>query len=1074
MAVTASYVLLGEYHFLPGWLFPRGGSSSRTPLTLSALRPDDFLSLQFEFINFSIQTDSQTGSQSLSPTANPAYIVVTFPPQSVAEQAFYEAPGSGYTQQDGDGNPLTSGEPGYEANPSTSETPSARPVESLLSGASRLAFIFPSGVNSIPLTLESILATISTCDMNVVPAALPPPISTIVIGGTTTTTSATPVISTPDLEQTSIEVPFRLMVSPNQSERWAHSTDPVTNNGTTEVWHTRLAAGILTNGVLDESYPSYIRAVWSPDYASLSDAPPHYDPSTPYVLPGQTPLNEFRSSLDARDRFELVHLTSDFTIPNYLPAPVTVNRLMLSSLGAWLDSAGTWTPPSPLEIEAWNHVATMGRDHYVRVVYAGFLFPFGHSASLVKVTERSLDPAPEPNIASSQTAYLRQKMYVVVREPVVDYPSPGMQHSGRRFPYTSVTITTNVTPDLDDPTQSEAYTGQGQDAFWPEVGGQDFRFACIGVDSDGQLTEFTIPLIFVGNSIAVPQDSTHQGILSSIIAAYPNAGTGRTQPVMAGQRIAFAPSSTPGDTSFETQLVDMTAEAVDPSAPATPTNQPQFYPAFADAEVRIPAVAQLTPNSPTTGQALTTISFPDVYLENGFSSSNTGELFAQISAADQIPLDFSQDADKAGGMITPSLNIAGLARVTGLVGAPGNLSDSDLATYLGSVASGQFNPADFFGLGSAKILGGIPLSSILNSGAIAQAPAISSHVIYTDNNPQMAPQAFETTLTWDGSSLVTTDPTGTFVPSGSTLQLNAVIHTDFSPNPTTTFMITATLTNFAIHLIPAVLEFLVISFDSLEYTAQSGQKVQVTASVGSVEFAGPLSFINELENYIPLDGFDDPPEIDVTPQGVAVGYTLAIPAIGVGVFSLANVSLGAQITLPFTDDPARVTFSFASREHPFTLSVALFAGGGFFATALGLDGVELLEGSFEFGGDFSLDIGVASGDIYANAGIYYQIQTVSGGDEAQLTGFFQCGGSLEVLGLITLSEQFYLGLTYDTSSNDVYGQATVTVEVSVAMFSQSVSLSVEKTFGHSTPPTFSDLIAPQDWLNYTLAFAYGA
>ena len=42
-------------------------------------------------------------------------------------------------------------------------------------------------------------------------------------------------------------------------------------------------------------------------------------------------------------------------------------------------------------LEQWRHIATLGRDHYVRVVYAGYLMPFGHRASLIKVTERKFE-----------------------------------------------------------------------------------------------------------------------------------------------------------------------------------------------------------------------------------------------------------------------------------------------------------------------------------------------------------------------------------------------------------------------------------------------------------------------------------------------------------------------------------------------------------------------------------------------------------------------------------------------------------------------------------------------------------
>ena len=81
---------------------------------------------------------------------------------------------------------------------------------------------------------------------------------------------------------------------------------------------------------------------------------------------------------------------------------------------------GNWPEPLPVSgdaifsVEQWQHRATMGRDNYVRVVYAGFLLPFGNAASLVKITERKAQ-----SIANGPTtAYLRQRFYIVVgRQP---------------------------------------------------------------------------------------------------------------------------------------------------------------------------------------------------------------------------------------------------------------------------------------------------------------------------------------------------------------------------------------------------------------------------------------------------------------------------------------------------------------------------------------------------------------------------------------------------------------------------------------------------------------------------------
>ena len=55
-----------------------------------------------------------------------------------------------------------------------------------------------------------------------------------------------------------------------------------------------------------------------------------------------------------------------------------------------------------------------GRDHYVRIVYEGQLKPFKNKAALIKVTERKFEESETDNTIG---AYLRQRMFIVVREP---------------------------------------------------------------------------------------------------------------------------------------------------------------------------------------------------------------------------------------------------------------------------------------------------------------------------------------------------------------------------------------------------------------------------------------------------------------------------------------------------------------------------------------------------------------------------------------------------------------------------------------------------------------------------------
>ena len=178
-----------------------------------------------------------------------------------------------------------------------------------------------------------------------------------------------------------------------------------------------------------------------------------------------------------------------------------------------------------------------------------------------------------------------------------------------------------------------------------------------------------------------------------------------------------------------------------------------------------------------------------------------------------------------------------------------------------------------------------------------------------------------------------------------------------------------------------------------------------------LQFLGDLSFLNELRKIIPSDGFQDPPSLDVTPEGVTAGYSLAIPSIGIGVFSLENIKLSAALTLPFVPpSPLRFRFAFSERESPFIITVSLLGGGGFFGIAVGPDGVEMLEASFEIGAQCSISVVVASGSVHIMAGVYLKLDLAS--DQSQLTGYLRAGGSLDVLGLISASIEFYLGFTY--------------------------------------------------------------
>ncbi len=1136
------------------------------PLVLSVLRPDDLLALTFRFVNLRLQ--AQTGKPSVltRPDATkPAYVIVEFPPQHVCEEALFEADAAYPVSRP----PLPAGTPpdpdaGKQAASDTDPF-KGPPLKARLAGASRLAFRIPDTIKEIPYTLPALLDW-SKWDLSVSPRALPGPLpprfkvvreggkarvlapadlgrlaprattppaaplpgTVTPRAGTTPAASAsasaqpTPGVAlplqalslspqtlaalaevrAPGEEQTAIEAPYRLLLSPNQSAGFLHALQPVTRAQRTELWHTRLGVKAENGHLFDLSYEyawdgnslrvvkftpdedpfdalRTVRAVWSPDYAPTP--PPHNN------LP-------FRASLDRHDRCELVMLTSDWKLPDCLKRVVDARRLMLSSLGAWLDTRyGAELPLGKgLSVEEWRHIATMGRDQYVRVVYKGYLFPFGHRASLVKVTERKFE-----RLGNQSYALLRQRMFIVVREPEKTYPAYGQANDGRAIPFRRVRLTTLITPNLGKPENSAAlppnYSAQA--GFWPIVGTEPFPFHYVAEDWDGQRSEFLAPAIFVGvESVPGTNNSVAFDAASSdlIIKHYllPQNET-RRKVEMRGQKVALAESKTPGDTSLELTRFTLGAEREDKSKTYAAldlekNNQPRFYPTLQRAEVRLTAVAQATGAAGTTAIVL-----HSDYVTKGWAG-NPGEVFAAIAKETPIGLNFSPD--QAGGLAVPNLAINALSRQFGPVGG-------DVTKF----ATGGFDPASFFG-DSALLFGVIPLQKIIEAlfGAL-QIPKLNEEI---EKDAAGVPKAVTVRYGWNPQikSWPNAQKPIFEVKAGARLSLEAVLRVDLRGGPPTA-MVKGRLPDFAINLVPAgdIPYFIRVTFKNIGFTSEAGKKVDFTAEMGDFVFGGPLKFINTLKDLIPLSGFSDPPYLDVSSSGVTAGFSLALPGVGVGVFSLQNISLTAELRLPFIGKPLSMYFAFCKRESPFLLTVAMFGGGGFVGLEVNPAGLVMVEASLEFGGNFAFDIGVASGGVYVMAGIYFKLE----GSEVTLTGYLRMGGALSILGLITISLELYLGLTYQSAGNQVWGQAKVTVEIELLFFSIGVSFTVERQFSGSSssaalpeftlaalgdqpsatasqpgalrplqvavvkPPhelTFKDLMKQEDWKTYCEAF----
>lgn len=1327
------------------------------------VRPNDLLALRVQLVNMSVQAGTPPLLKRGSRSAGSSYIVLHFPPQSLAEQVFFQAAPPGTKPAS-----VPPGAPPAGA-PNLSETPLPPPIRARIAGESRLVFKVPDGF-SVPYRLADVLAACRQLAPNVPANALPraQALTVVAVGGLSlsriaklpatqraalssfalrslsieaaegpasnvllarisqdgarvglklgsarpTKVRLKPKPVLPTATQTAIELPWRLIVAPHGGERFAHAAEPVTSPLTqrTELWHSRLIAPNAKGEVIEPPRPDparTLRAVWALTGEGLDKAMQSKFPVTADLPSTAGSPVPFRATLSDFDRFQISHLSSNFSVSNYAPLPLDTNLLLLSSLGGWLDSRGAWDPPG-LSVEEWVHRASMGRDHYVRVVYKGFLFPFGHRVALIKVSERKFHNGRAGTASMpGNPAYLRQRMFIIVRERERSYVDPSLKtvdgrSMQRQFPFNSVRIVTTVTPDLDPPESAAAAIGShGQSLFWPCVGAAPFGFRCVATDIDGRRTQFELPMIFMDNSLASPRTLSGGKLLPDFAAAEAHAlaaraewltvnaaRAGRRKVAYQRQRVALAPSLKAGDTSAEVEQIEFGAEAQAASKGlqnySDKLSRPAFYPSVLFTRVRIAALAQLSGADKSN-----LLSWNLHYLKNGFDAANKGQVFATVEPEnDMAKLDFTTQGDRSGGFVQPNLKPSALSRLTGpvagdagkflqgkleptgvfptslsdlplpllfgciplgeVIEAVANLADSphkvpkfaseaatqvesfvnglvrafefvrDVAGHGGTLAQAaidvlqgiaqdlldqtlalpaaqaapvvaalnqlksalaglrnQFNalvpaqPGDLLPaidtvpnlanlatlvnavlphlstLGSAvngatlpsgfkqgalglvnkaqQILNDIKaLSALIPQGKALYAAldAIVGHPeslgdLFSDPNQLAAKLSAVSNAiapvrsTLAGFKLFDGAPKQTLLDAldavmtvldgaAQLLELlemltgeELVVRFDWSPeikswgfepgkplfraNDKHGFVIAVearvkksggaapkikvvcSLSHFDLVLInPAA--FIELNFEKIEFSVDAAAKMNVDVLLSDIKFVGPLSFVETLRDLIPLDGFSDPPYLDITPQGIDAGFSIALPNIAVGMFSLTNLSLGAGFTVPFIGQPLSVRFNFCTREQPFNLTVTLFGGGGFFGITIDPHGVQILEASLEFGASISVDFGVASGGVHVMAGIYFRMEQ----DAASLTGYFRLGGHVEVLCIVSASLELYLELRYEFETGKCVGKAQLTIEISVFIFSGSVTITCERKFsGSNGDPSFRQIMGLQ-------------
>jgi len=528
----------------------------------------------------------------------------------------------------------------------------------------------------------------------------------------------TPVMGPVNKMHTSIEAPALLYISPNQTNDFLHkkglaeevktkktstkkiekvtfknrfekySLKPNVLNfinlsdgkGTiTELWHTQLGVKMKDGSTtLNLEKLRTIRALWA---FEADKKPEKID---------NKKNKPFIASLDASDRHKLVHLTSNYGIRNYKPEPVKVKKLLLSNLGAYIDWHVNFKTPDSmpsLDILEWQHQATLGRDNYVKIVKEGYLFPFGHKAVKVSITERKFN-------ATTKAAVNEKREYIIVLEESVTYQRNDASGKFIKFPFQEIIIKDKKTSD----TYSEESLSENSFII------KGFNFNIEAIDKEGQKHILGMPLAFVSKV-----EGLRKSKITNVINNYhKNVYKRYTDIPLYGQKIAYSESILDGDTTLETNSLQFGAMVY----PTSKNTAIKFHPIMRESEVFIEAVDKMSSTRKPSR----------INLED---DKNDGSIFASIindvEGAVDTAVNFAEDSRNSGGFVTPNVVINSLSKVEGAVTS----KIEDVTNGIFKVLS-VLDPVMDFPL--PKIFGTISLASLIAEqlGASDLAESINS------------------------------------------------------------------------------------------------------------------------------------------------------------------------------------------------------------------------------------------------------------------------------------------------------------------------------------------------------------
>ena len=608
-------------------------------------------------------------------------------------------------------------------------------------------------------------------------------------------------------------------------------------------------------------------------------------------------------------------------------------------------------------------------------------------------------------------AVLRTVRVLTITEPVRDQSPDGRVR--REFPFHRVEILQSTYTDLDITTTPETFTVGGTTFgthHWLRDGnGRNISFAVRATTSTGTV-DFALPLVFVIDHR--PRfDSLSDAALTRKLKSF----YGSTPVQLPGIAIDLVGATTrlAGDVH---EVHGITIAGVE----IAPGLTDGYRPRCAALSVAIPALRTLL----GTG-APQLMKFAERFVSGG--SDDIPLVLADRARA--IEIDFTKSSDRSGGLVAPRSAANAISRSMGPVDE-------------------TFRPDKLFGP-EATLLG-FPLRALL---ADLRAPPQITSALTNGASP-------EVTMNWNDVRLNPVNPCPGFETTAAT-RLDLKVRQGPTASKTE-----CTISNFTLAF-PPTRSVLRLSLESVEYHQTDGQPPDLTMTGPALAFDGDLKFIDDLKKV--MDAFGAAGKfVDISPSAISVRYRLMAPPIASGAFVLSNIAFNVGIRVPFQGAPS-ISLGFSSRALPFQLSVLMFGGTGYAEIALSQRGIETFEAALEFGALVAINFVIARAEVHALGGVRFELQADR---SVIITGYLRIGGSVDVLGLVSVSIELIIALSYRSASNALVGRATLVIVIDLTLWSDSMEIdSGEWYFAGSGPRRrLDDATAFKRWQRYRNAF----